>query len=250
MAKELEQRILQDHDARRLYVRYMRVCAGLAWDLDVGTDRANVAEERLAADIARLQAEAQTIAGHPARPVPVDRPVPQSSPGTSPILGFLGDVGRQGWGFVFDQATLFSLLAVLVAAAALAIAFAWKGQVASRKPDAGSEIADRQPEISNLKPEISNLKSLLPAPAVARLTRVVDGCWGQSAPVPELGSAFGTGQKISLCSGAIELVFDVGVRTVVQGPAKLDLVAPGKVFLHAGKISAEDHEARGTRFRG
>ncbi len=65
--------------------------------------------------------------------------------------------------------------------------------------------------------------------------------------MPELGTAFAAGQKISLCSGAIELVFDVGVRAVVQGPAKLDLVAPGKVFLRAGKISAEiiKPEARG-----
>ena len=47
--------------------------------------------------------------------------------------------------------------------------------------------------------------------------------------------------------GPSNSVFDLGVRAVVQGPAKLDLVAPGKVFLRAGKISAEilKPEARG-----
>ncbi len=173
---------------------------------------------------------------------PAKNPVPPRSP----VLGFLGDLGGQGWGYVSDHTTLFSMLAALVLVAGLVAMTVRKGRDEGRNPD--TEVADHKSEISNPDSPLASRRSPLPAASpVARLTRAVNGCWGHSVPVPELGSTFATGQKISLCSGAIELVFDVGVRAVVQGPARLDLVAPGKVFLHEGKISAEitRPEARG-----
>ena len=173
---------------------------------------------------------------------PAKNPVPPRSP----VLGFLGDLGGQGWGYVSDHTTLFSMLAALVLVAGLVAMTVRKGRDEGRNPD--TEVADHKSEISNPDSPLASRRSPLPAASpVARLTRAVDGCWGHSVPVPELGSTFAAGQKISLCSGAIELVFDVGVRAVVQGPAQMDLLAPGKVFLHAGKISAEivKPEARG-----
>ncbi len=61
------------------------------------------------------------------------------------------------------------------------------------------------------------------------------------------GRALPPARKSVSVRGPSRLVFDLGVRAVVQGPARLDLVAPGKVFLHTGKMSAEilKPEARG-----
>ena len=79
----------------------------------------------LATDIAGLQAEADSAAP-PAR---ADRSLPQPPAGhdlsctsgvgaggavKSPVLGFLGDFGRQGWGWVSDHTPLFFALALLL----------------------------------------------------------------------------------------------------------------------------------------
>ena len=70
---------------------------------------------------------------------------------------------------------------------------------------------------------------------------------GPFCPGAELGTAFTAGQKISLCSGAIELDFDVRSLRGRSRPRQVGSGCPGKVFLHAGKISAEivNPEARG-----
>lgn len=182
--------------------------------------------------------------------------VPQPT-GKSPsrVLGLLSDRARQGRGFAFNHLALFSVVAATVLLAVLLTVTLRKGQDGRQNPNAKPEIADDQSE--NLNP-----KSAIPVPnspltpgggravmavPVARLTRSAEACWGGAARSPEAGSAFAVGQRIILSSGAIELVFDVGVRAVVQAPADMDLVARGKVFLRAGKVSVEimKPEARG-----
>ncbi len=181
----------------------------------------------------------------PAAPVRERARCPDDPPPASPVLGFLGDLGRQAWGFASDHTAFFSVLAALILVAGLVAITVHKGRDEGRNPDGTSEVAVHQSEISNPDRVPSGW---FPAPApVARLTGTAECNWGQAVAAPELGTAFAAGQKISFSSGAIELVFDVGVRAVVQGPAHLDLVAPGRVFLHAGKMSSEimRPEARG-----
>jgi hypothetical protein len=60
-----------------------------------------------------------------------------------------------------------------------------------------------------------------------------------------------SGSELRIASGIVELKFDIGVRAVVQGPARLDLLTPTKVFLYAGKMTSEvlRLEARGFEVR-
>jgi hypothetical protein len=231
--EDFEQLLRDNAEARQAYARYLETTLLIPRML------------------ATLAAEAgQSGADRPSSPADSNGGSAGSPPAVkSPVLGFLGDlgdVGRQGWGFVSGHATFFSLLAaVVLVAAGIAV---WSSSSGRRNRDGGSELADRQSEISNPDSSLPAPRSPLPAAApVARLTRTVDSRWDRAAPPPELGTAFAAGEKISLGSGVVELEFDVGVRAVVQGPAKLDLVAADKVYLRAGKISAEilKPEARG-----
>jgi hypothetical protein len=127
---QLEERLNADREVRRLYVRYMRICAGLAWDFSDGAEPAEaVAEDAVAEDTAvgstpaiLLESEddfsvqisvfsGAGIAppssgqhshkrgeGEAVQPSPVptaDGPLPTADvpqPPASPVLGFLGEV--------------------------------------------------------------------------------------------------------------------------------------------------------------
>ncbi len=235
-------RLLQaDPQARRLYLRQITTHAMLQWELarPFESDHGQAAEQE-----------------HVARSLPATSDstgsAPLNVPPSSPVLGFLGDIGRQGCGFVADHTTFFSMLAALVLVAGLVAMTVPKGRDEGRNPHTGFEVADHKSEISNPNSPLPGGYPLGGSPLsvpIARLTRTVNCNWGVATAPPEMGTTFAAGQKISLYSGAIELVFNVGVRTVVQGPATLDLVAPGKVFLHAGKMSLQGHQSGSARLR-
>ena len=167
-------RLLQaDPQARNLYLRQITTHAMLQWELaqPFESDHGQAAEQ-------------EPVAPPPTDQSPASLPLADGcSP--SPVLGFLGDIGRQGWGFVSEHTTLFSMLAALVLVAGLIAARVWKGNDGNRNPDAGSKIASHPSEISN--PDRAPF-GWLPAPSpFARLTRAVDGCWGHSVPALNWG---------------------------------------------------------------
>ena len=226
-------RLLQaDPQAQRLYLRQITTHAMLQWELAQALRvRSRAGRRTRARRRVSLPATSDSTGS-----------APLNVPPSSPVLGFLGDIGRQGCGFVADHTTFFSMLAALVLVAGLVAMTVPKGRDEGRNPHTGFEVADHKSEISNPNSPLPGGYPLGGSPLsvpIARLTRTVDCNWGVATAPPEMGTTFAAGQKISLYSGAIELVFNVGVRTVVQGPATLDLVAPGKVFLHAGKIGSE-----------
>jgi hypothetical protein len=104
-----------------------------------------------------------------------------------------------------------------------------------RSEQAGRSLASR----GLREPLPDDRPSSLSPSTVARLSRVVDCRWADDRDAPRPGDTFGPGRELHVAAGVIELDFAVGVRSVVQGPARLDLLTPTKVFLYEGKISSE-----------
>ena len=128
-AEELEQRILKDRDARRLYVRYMRVCAGLDWDFGVGdhVDRedAELAIEQTGGPSASALAALPIVDLNAASPIPswtTGAPPTGIGPPASPVLGFLGGILRGDIHLPGSGATLWMVLALLSCTLTLGLA--------------------------------------------------------------------------------------------------------------------------------
>ncbi|MGO9114361.1 MAG: LamG-like jellyroll fold domain-containing protein [Thermoguttaceae bacterium] len=231
--------LAKHEDAQKLYIEVLGMHADLAWDL---RERGRVFTS--------------SVAGSGATDWSAEEPRE-----VSPVLGFLGDIMRGNIHLPGSAPTPWSILALLSCTLALALVcvFVIHGShvnhleadlakvpsVASSIPPArGSRVGDDTASPQSARPPDGT--TIRPS-SFARLTRTAECRWADAASAHELGTCFAAGQEIRLASGAIELVFDLGVRAVVQGPARLDLVAPGKVFLHVGKMSSEitKPEARG-----
>ena len=171
----------------------------------------------------------------------------------SPVLGFLGDIMRGNIHLPGSAVTLWTILVSLFCTLTLGLVcvlaihgihvhhgeadVAKVPSAASSIPlVAGSRVGEGASRSQSARPADGIPSPFFP---LAQLTRTAECRWTDAASSHEVGASFVAGQGIHLASGAIELVFDVGVRAIVQGPARMDLIAPGKVFLHAGKMSSE-----------
>jgi hypothetical protein len=178
------------------------------------------------------------------------------SPRKSAVLGFLSNLtGGEGWktnatasGYLLAALTAIGLI-LSVAVVVLVLRF-------PSKPG-GKEIG-QQPQIAAPTVAAGNStigsaeKSHQPQSApIARLARVVECRWADQASAPRSDDILRSGSELRLASGIVELKFEIGVRAVVQGPARLDLLTPSKVFLYAGKMTSEvlKPEARGFEVR-
>ncbi len=239
---DFEQLLGDNAEARRIYLEYI--------EISVHLPRVLVALE---AEVSPAEAPAdlgpRVCAGPPSRAGRGG----EGGPPVSTVLGFLGDVGRQGWGFLFHHALPFSVLAVLVLAGAVAF---WSLNAGSRNSEGGSQVADRKSEISNTKSEISDRRSEISVPippsassSIARLTSVADCRWDDQELEP--GDGLKSGQSLHLAWGVAEVDFDIGVRVILQGPASLKLLSADSVQLRMGKLTAEitNKAARGFKIR-
>ena len=186
----------------------------------------------------------------PAGPLPPSNaapPAPAIPASASPVLGFLGDVGRQGWGFVSNHSLLFSVLLVLGLGTAWVI---WRAEGVGRNE--AHQIADLHPEISDPKsPPAPNPQSLIPNPSsspVARLTRAANCRWNGSA-APQIGQPLAAGQSLNLAAGVAEIEFDVGAKVVLQGPAAFELLSDKIARLDVGKAAVKINNERARGFK-
>jgi len=261
--------------ARAYFVRYGQMQSQLYIDMraDRAADRAlsriwelageGSPEDSVAAEIAALQAEADSPAGDSA---PLAPPA-----GKSPVLGFLGDLGRQGWGFVSGHGVLFSSLVVLVVVAALVTLAVRNNSLGRQNATAKSEIADLKSQISDspflaeegqgpgadsATPRFGNFpppafRSPLPASSIARLSRSYDCVWSAADKPLNDGARLQVGQQLQLRSGLAEIRFDCGARVILQGPASLLLESARSASMSEGKVTvrAEKAEAKGFAIR-
>ncbi len=114
----LEELLHGDEEAQQLYLGYLRTDAALRWEFGDAAE----AIRRTAADI------------------PWEASGPwRGSRAASPVLGFLGAIGRQGWGYVADRATFFVAISAL-----LLLSLSW---IALRlHPDHGQVAASNEQE--------------------------------------------------------------------------------------------------------
>jgi anti-sigma factor RsiW len=70
-------------------------------------------------------------------------------------------------------------------------------------------------------------------PVVAVLRNGAGAQWVAAAP--ELGAPLFSG-RLQLARGVVEIEFGDGALAVLEGPAEIDLLAPGEAFLHTGQV--------------
>jgi hypothetical protein len=235
-ARRLEELVLADPEARRLYVRYVRETASLRW---WATSHAGPADVAAAAPVAQDQVQLATEdAAAPDAPslnetmvlpsvrekdadlglddetVLVLPPVPPSPP-----------AGRKFGPIRWAIAASILLVAGLIAA------LLWPSPVED------TQVAVSRPALI-LPPPTSR-------PVVAVLAAAADASWDLESP-PHPGSPIRTG-PFYLRSGAARITFTQGAEVIVRGPALFELQSPARLQLHNGHLTAQvlDQRAHG-----
>jgi hypothetical protein len=86
---------------------------------------------------------------------------------------------------------------------------------------------------------------------VARLINAAECRWAVGSHSPHVGDDLEPGRKLELLSGLAEIMFESGVRCVLQGPATMEVASRTGAVLRRGKltIKVEDPDARGFEVR-
>ncbi len=193
-------------DARRIYARYLET---------------TILMPRL---LTKLEAASGFSAAKSPPPGVADRSSGETGP---PSLGFLGELGRQGWDFLGNHPLLFSLLVALLFAAAAVIVHSGRE---NKETAAGARSEMPQPWASS-----SHLSS--PSAFVARLA-AVDCQWVDPEAALGDGALLSAGQKLELASGRVEIVFQSGAKVTLHGPAIFEIQSANSGFLTIGRLSA------------
>jgi hypothetical protein len=73
---------------------------------------------------------------------------------------------------------------------------------------------------------------------VARITATRNCMWGDVTKNLGFGSKLGSGQRLELATGLVEITFNDGAVVVLEGPASFDVSSPGRAQLHEGRLAA------------
>jgi hypothetical protein len=240
----------EDRDVRRLYVRYMRVCAGLAWDLGSGGPHEEPSHQQAADSVAGAAVDRAASPDAPLLPpAPHGCDLSNAAPPTAPmeggpVLGFLSDVFHQGCGLLSDHTLLFSIIGVLVVAGATALVMMARGkgrqaaEPASIARDSGMETKSPGPQ-----PSTSNHSS-----SVARLVATYGAIWREVDEFRNTGPVIVAGQRLELDSGLAEIVFASGAKLMLEGPAELRIQSANSAFLFGGRLSVRADTAESHGF--
>jgi len=197
---QLEAWVCRDKEARRVYVQYMNLYAGVRWRLTQGLSS--------------------------------DQPLSngKSQPSRAPILGFLGDVLQAGADFLSQSFVLTLLLAIGLPGIVLLVLVL----DVARQPVAPAPVA-RAP----VAPAPVVQTPVAPAPAaVAEMTASHRCVWeGENAQLA-MGTKFLPGEELRLREGLAELAFTSGARVILQGPAAFRVGDEKNGFLAEGALAA------------
>lgn len=218
--EDFEELLRDDAELRRMYACYLELTAQIPRMLmtDVAKNEKGTQGQR--EEAVATPKDLPPVAVSPASPS-TDVPLPAPA---SPVL----DLGPQGWGFLTDHTLLFSVLAVLILAGAVAVLAVRNRHLEGQNAAAHSELAERGPEAS--------AKS--PLPPVATLSRLCNVSWaGPRLALSEM-ARLAPGQDVKLDAGRAEINFDVGAQMVVEGPAHIRILDPLKIQAYSGNITA------------
>jgi hypothetical protein len=194
---ELEAILRSDEQARRLYLEYCRLHVDLHFAVR-GRRAVGIVSDAIRRDALRKEKR-------------------------SPVLGFLGDSARRGWGFVSDHTVLFSLLAVVLVLGSLTVLVGLslrpKGEVGGSAP-----------------------------PPAARLARTSDCRWNNVAAGFSPGTELVAGQTLELAAGEAEIVFSCGAVVLLRGPSIIEIESRKAARLLVGRMSARADTAESRGF--
>jgi hypothetical protein len=190
----LEVLLHDDKDAKSFFVAYMQLHAALAW---------------------RWQGHADRVAYPPGLTSP-DAQTDEAAGTRSPILGFLGDTMRQGWGFLSDAPRSPLIVIAVLAASLFTLLGIWAA------PGFLATAGDR--------PIVSGVH-------VARITGTIDCCWTDEKEELRLGADLRPGQVLDLAEGFAEVSLQSGAWVILEGPAVFELQSGKRACLQSGKLT-------------
>jgi hypothetical protein len=164
----------------------------------------------------------------------------------SPVLGFLNRMMHVGGESPVATALTWIVMAILVSGTALTAVFIGM-MVFGGKPPVGKQEVAGSGERRAISPVPNSVPAVANTTPVARLTRVVDCNWESKGAAPNIGDDFAPGRKLALKSGLAEIIFQGGARTLLEGPATLEIRSCMGVYLQQGKftVTVENPLARG-----
>jgi hypothetical protein len=216
-------------------------------------------------------AAADILARKPVRP-PAHASEPDNSAGRtghpkppvskSPVLGFLGGMLHAGAETPAANAIMWLVMAVLcsgiVLTVFLCLVLVFRGvNVHVDAPQMAGKNSDREvARVGNGESQpavLSPHHPITPSPhpsslsTVARLIHEEDCRWAIGSHSPRLGDDLEPGRKLVLMSGLAEVMFQSGVRAVLQGPATLEIGSRKSAVLDQGRLTVrvEDPDAHG-----
>jgi hypothetical protein len=195
----------------------------------------------------------------------------------SPVLGFLSGLFHAGHETPVANALMWLVMAILSCGMVLTIFFcivlvfrgvgvnvhvdATAPQVAGRNSDGESGTGRNSDgesgrwgdgETNGLSPSPHPPISPSPRPSVsestvARLINAYDCRWSIGSHSPRVGDDLEPGRKLDLLSGFAEVMYQSGVRALLEGPATMEIDSQKSALLRVGKLTVrvEDPDARG-----
>jgi hypothetical protein len=226
--------------ARRDYLEYMDLHAALQWE--VGS-RAEIA------DFVRHSREKLQAESAP--------PPPKSA-----VLGFLNRLSHAGGETPSANALTWFVMAIVSSGIAMTIFLcilltlhrgasvpgdrqnvaggngqANSGGEASHPSPAGRETAGTGNDRPLAHPSTFSLQPSSTPGTVARLIHAADCRWAIGSHSPHLGDDLEPGRKLVLLSGLADIMFQSGVRALLQGPATLEIGSRRSTLLARGKLT-------------
>jgi hypothetical protein len=233
LVADLERLLLESDEACRLYIQYVdttlllpRVLGGL------GSEKDSEPYEGIA-PLSPPVVSAVIDAACP--PPPPESPSPLEPeeyglppvPGFSPLSSTLRKVTQIG---VLPYLACASLLVL----ASLAVQLMWE----EKGPDRG--------EMAQPAPVMQHFEEVRPV-GVGQITGI-DGCrWAEGMPRSTFFDRVRIGQKLHLEAGLVEITYDTGFQTILQGPVEYEVTSASGGFLTVGRLTgkATTERARG-----
>jgi hypothetical protein len=176
---------------------------------------------------------------------------PPAAPGHmgSPVLGFLHGLPHVSFQDFMTAAAAWFAMAVLcsgIAITAVILVLA----VVRREGAPAPEVAQsrtQEPLRGDREPTDSS-RGFKAISSAARLVRMAECRWAPDSRPPALGEDLAPGRKLVLLSGLAEVMFQTGVRTVLQGPATMEIDTRSSTRLGEGKLTVRVENAAGRGF--
>lgn len=197
---QLEQQIIEDRDIRRLYIRYTRICAGLAWDL--GEVPEGMSGQL--AEVAELSAISDQEAGNQVEGSKSQR-VEESETHPAPLTPHPSKTLMR-WASRHPKWP-----SIAVALLVMVVGLGWAASI---------YMPERVAEKGGEKSKDEQSKPADEQDHVAKLSDWKDAVWLDGTRPPKRLPQLKIGKRLVIESGLIEVTYLTGVRVVIEGPAE------------------------------